>query len=58
MKELFDGIQSKMAELSKDMELNVNNGNKAAGVRARKATLELEKMYKQYRKESINAEKK
>lgn len=58
MKELFDQIRSKTDELYKDMELNVNNGNKAAGVRARKATLELEKMYKQYRKESINAEKK
>lgn len=57
MKELFDNIQSKMAELTKDMERNVQEGNKAAGVRARRATLELEKMFKQYRKLSIEAAK-
>lgn len=28
-------------------------GNKAAGVRARKATLALEKLFKQFRKESV-----
>lgn len=33
-------------------------GNKAAGVRARKASLELEKMFKEYRKLSIEAAKK
>ena len=57
MKELFDDIQSKMTELSKDMERNVHEGNKASGVRARKATLELEKLFKQYRKLSIEAAK-
>lgn len=58
MKELFGNIQSKMAELTKDMERNVQEGNKAAGVRARRTTLELEKLFKQYRKESIEASKK
>lgn len=57
MKELFGNIQSKMAELTKDMERNVQAGNKAAGVRARRTTLELEKMFKQYRKLSIEAAK-
>ena len=57
MKELFDDIQSKMTELSKDMERNVHQGNKSAGVRARKATLELENMFKEYRKLSIEAAK-
>lgn len=57
MKELFDNIQCKMIELSKDMNNNVKNGNKAAGVRARKNTLELEKLFKQYRKLSIEAAK-
>lgn len=57
MKELFDDIQSKMTKLSKDMERNVHEGNKAAGVRARKATLELEKQFKQYRKLSVKAAK-
>ena len=57
MKELFGNIQSKMAELTKDMERNVQEGNKAAGVRARRTTLELGKMFKQYRKLSIEAAK-
>lgn len=57
MKELFDNIQAKMIELSKEMTLNVENGNKAAGTRARKATLELEKMFKEYRKLSVAAGK-
>lgn len=57
MKELFGNIQSKMAELTKDMERNVQAGNKAAGVRARRTTLELEKMFKQYRKLSIESAK-
>ena len=33
------------------------NGNKAAGRRARKATLELTKLYKEYRNATIEAEK-
>ena len=57
MKELFGNIQSKMAELTKDMERNVQEGNKAAGVRARRTTLELGKMFKQYRKLSIESAK-
>lgn len=57
MKDLFNDIQTKIAELSKDMRLNVENGNKAAGTRARKATCELEKMFKQYRKLSVEAAK-
>lgn len=58
MKELFDSIQVKMVELTHDMDLNVRNGNKAAGVRARKASLDLEKLLKQYRKESLESTKK
>lgn len=57
MKELFDNIQSKIIELSKDMERNVHDGNKAAGARARKATIELEKMFKEYRKLSVESAK-
>ncbi|MDE7345328.1 MAG: histone H1 [Muribaculaceae bacterium] len=58
MKELFDNIQAKMIEFSKDLNLNVNKGNKSAGVRARKASLELEKMFKEYRKVSLKMAKK
>ena len=35
-----------------------NNGNKSAGIRARKASLELEKMLKEYRKVSLEMAKK
>ena len=58
MKELFDNIQAKMIEFNKDLNHNVNKGSKAAGVRARKASLELEKMLKEYRKVSLEMAKK
>ncbi len=34
-------------------KLQIEKGNKAAGMRARKASLELEKLLKQFRKESL-----
>lgn len=58
MQELFDSIQAKMIEFNNDFNLNVNKGNKAAGVRARKASIELEKMFKEYRKKSLESAKK
>ena len=42
----------------KDAEANVVKGNKAAGTRARKASLELTKMFKEFRAKSIEAAKK
>lgn len=57
MKELFDNIQGKMIEFNHELNLNVNKGNKSAGVRARKASLELEKLFKEYRKKSVNNQK-
>ena len=42
---------------SKDASLQVEKGNKAAGTRARKASLELEKLLKRFRKESLEASK-
>lgn len=57
MKELIEAIQNAQNTLNTNLVLSLN-GNKAAGVRARKATLELEKLYRQYRKESIEAAKK
>lgn len=58
MKELVEQISAKIAEFSKDAEMQVSNGNKAAGTRARKASLELEKMFKEFRKASIEDSKK
>lgn len=57
MKELFDNIQAKMIEFDHELNLNVNKGNKAAGARARKISLELEKLFKEYRKQSVEANK-
>ena len=50
--ELFAEIKSVINGLLPNLEANVN-GNKAAGVRARKASLKLEKLMKQYRKQSV-----
>lgn len=54
MKELLDKIFAQMEAFTFNANLNLEKGNKAAGLRARKATLELEKSFKQYRKETIN----
>ncbi len=51
IKEEFDG-------LLKDAEAQIEKGNKAAGTRARKASLELEKKLKEFRKKSLEASKK
>lgn len=49
-------INDKAAEFKNNAALNLN-GNKAAGARARKNSLELEKMLKEYRKLSVAAGK-
>lgn len=58
MKELAEKISAKIAGFTTDMKANVEAENKRAGARARKASLELEKLFKEYRKASIEAEKK
>lgn len=50
-------INDKYADFFTEMTKGLN-GNKAAAARARKASLELEKLLKQYRKESIESAKK
>ena len=57
MKNLVDQIKANFEAFAKDAALQVENGNKAAGARARKASLELEKLLKQFRKDSIAATK-
>ncbi len=57
MKDLVETIVAQFAEFEKEARANVENGNKAAGTRARKASLELEKLMKQFRKDSIEASK-
>lgn len=57
MKELVAKINEVFEAFSKDAALQVENGNKAAGTRARKASLELEKLMKEFRKVSVEASK-
>lgn len=53
MKNLLDQIKEQIDSFVKDAEANVVKGNKAAGTRARKASLELTKMFKEFRAKSI-----
>lgn len=50
IKNIADTNASFMADLGKFAKL----GNKAAGQRARKASLELEKLFKEFRKRSVH----
>ena len=50
-------ISELFAQFSK-AGLQIEKGNKTAGTRARKASLELEKLLKQFRKESLEASSK
>lgn len=58
MKKLLTEINGLIAEFQKDSNLQLENGNKAAGTRARKASLAIEKALKEFRKASIEAAKK
>ena len=57
MEKLLNDIKAKVEDFIKDADLQAEKGNKAAGMRARKASLELEKMLKEFRKVSIEASK-
>lgn len=57
MKELMEKIEALVADFNKDANSQIENGNKAAGTRARKASLELEKAMKEFRKVSLEASK-
>ena len=58
MNELIAKIKELNAALVADAELQIEKGNKAAGTRARKASLELEKVLKEFRKVSLEESKK
>lgn len=57
MNELIEKINASFETLKTDANLQVENGNKAAGTRARKSSLELEKLLKEFRKASLEASK-
>lgn len=57
MENLLKEIQEKLDAFVKDAEAQVEKGNKAAGTRARKTSLELTKLFKEFRKQSIDSTK-
>lgn len=56
MDALRDQILVEMANFSGDSK-SACTGNKSAGARSRKATSNLDKLFKQWRKDSVAAEK-
>ena len=57
MKELVEKVASLYEAFQKEANAQLANGNKAAGTRARKASLEIEKAMKEFRKVSLEAAK-
>jgi hypothetical protein len=58
MNELIAKIKELNEALLVDAAAQAEKGNKAAGTRARKASLELEKLLKEFRKVSLEESKK
>ena len=54
----LEKVAALYADFSKDANAQIENGNKAAGTRARKASLDIEKAMKEFRKASLEASKK
>ena len=57
MKELIDQLAALYAAFEKDAKAQAEAGNKAAGTRARKSSLEIEKAMQAFRKASLEAAK-
>lgn len=55
MKELLDNIIRTFDSFRKDAESQLDKGNKSAGLRARRASLDLEPLLKQFRKLSLES---
>jgi len=53
MKNLLTLIKENFTSFSKDAVAQIEKGNKAAGTRARKVSLTIEKALKEFRKKSI-----
>ena len=58
MEKLVNKIKESYDAFATDASLQIEKSNKAAGARARKASLELEKMLKEFRKTSLEHSKK
>lgn len=57
MKELLENLNVQISEFTKDAAQQADKGNKAAGTRARKTSLAIEKALKEFRKVSIETSK-
>lgn len=57
MKELVNKINGVITEFQDNATAQLEKGNKAAGARARKASLELSALLKEFRKVSVEAGK-
>ena len=58
MKNLVETINAQIALFQANAAAQVEKNNKAAGTRARKAALELSKLLKEFRKDSVEEAKK
>ena len=58
MKDLIQKINAEFETFKTETESLVEKGVKAAGPRARKATLEIERLLKEFRKVSVEESKK
>ncbi|UBM58774.1 histone H1 [Marinilongibacter aquaticus] len=58
MNELIEKMHTLFGALKVDAGLQAEKGNKSAGARARKTSLELEKLLKEFRKVSLETSKK
>lgn len=57
MENLLKNIDAQIEAFKSDATLQVEKGNKAAGTRARKTSLVLEKLLKEFRKISVETSK-
>ena len=58
MDKLVNKFRTDVEVFLTEAQSQIEKGNKAAGTRARKSSLELEKMLKDFRKKSLEAAKK
>ncbi|HET7733271.1 MAG TPA: histone H1 [Paludibacter sp.] len=58
MEQLVNKIKAEFEAFATDANLQIEKGNKAAGTRARKSSLDLEKLLKEFRKVSLDESKK
>lgn len=57
VKDVVEKLKAQFEAFVKDADALVNATNKAAGARARKISLEIDKLTKEFRKKSIEATK-